>query len=293
MSSNNKKTIRVLFPQWQGGNQGIYSFGSELLEWLSPKTDSNLFKINVPAYVAEPGEPEQGIIFRTQLNKQLEQAHTLFEEEQPDKIVIFGGDCLVDQAPFAWLNEKYNGTLGVLWIDSHPDVKTPDDYTHAHTMVLGNLLGEGDSAFSSRVKVPLKPENVMYAGLREEGLTEQEKEVILRLGLKNAKPESLYENSQEIIDWIHANKITKLAIHFDLDVLNPDIFRSVLFSEPEPEIDWKAIYPVGKLKLDHVMRVIKDVSITTEVVALGITEHLPWDAWNLKNALHSIPIMNE
>ncbi|ENZ7914704.1 TPA: hypothetical protein O8U20_004198 [Enterobacter cloacae] len=82
-------------------------------------------------------------------------------------------------------------------------------------------------------------------------------------------------------------------MHLDLDVLNPDVFRSLLFAEPEPEFDWQAVYPVGKLNLAQTLRVIRDVSAETEIVIIGITEHLPWDAWNLKELLKKLPIMNE
>ncbi|WP_146005430.1 MULTISPECIES: hypothetical protein [unclassified Erwinia] len=46
-----------------------------------------------------------------------DEALTLLERENPDSVVIFRGDCLVDQAPFAWLNEKHNGEPGMVWID--------------------------------------------------------------------------------------------------------------------------------------------------------------------------------
>lgn len=44
----------------------------------------------------------------------------ILKDKQPSKVIILGGDCVVSQAPFACLNEKYNGTLGVLWLDAHP-----------------------------------------------------------------------------------------------------------------------------------------------------------------------------
>jgi arginase len=42
----------------------------------------------------------------------------------------------------------------------------------------------------------------------------------------------------------------------------------------------------------EVVGLIADVSAHTNVVALGITEHLPWDAVNLKNMLAQIPILS-
>lgn len=191
------------------------------------------------------------------------------------------------------MNHKHNGEMGVLWIDSHPDVKTPRDFTNGHTMVLGNLLGGGDPEFASKVQTPVEPSRVMYAGLIKEGLTEQEMAVISELGLQVARPEELYESSGRITRWIKEQNIHKLAVHLDLDVLNPDVFRSLLFAEPEPEFDWQAVYPVGKLNLAQTLKIIRDVSAETEIVIIGITEHLPWDAWNLKEFLKKLPIMNE
>ncbi|WP_395301704.1 hypothetical protein [Enterobacter mori] len=108
-----------------------------------------------------------------------------------------------------------------------------------------------------------------------------------------ARPEEFYENSDRITRWIKEQNIRKLAVHLDLDVLNPEVFRSLLFAEPEPEFDWQAVYPVGKLKLTQTLRIIRYVSAETEIVIIGITEHLPWDAWNLKEFLNKLPVMNE
>ena len=48
MTDKSKKTIRILFPQWQGGNQGLYGFGALLLHCLSPVTRSPRHTISVP-----------------------------------------------------------------------------------------------------------------------------------------------------------------------------------------------------------------------------------------------------
>ena len=65
----------------------------------------------------------------------------------------------------AYLNRRYGGNLGVLWVDAHPDVLTPKDFAHAHAQVLGALLGRGDPDLVAEADMPLKPPRVMYAGL--------------------------------------------------------------------------------------------------------------------------------
>jgi arginase len=55
--------------------------------------------------------------------------------------VTLGGDCLIDRAPMAYLNMRYGGSLGVLWVDAHPNVLTPKDFAQGNAQVLGALLG--------------------------------------------------------------------------------------------------------------------------------------------------------
>ena len=57
------KTIRLLFPEWQGGDNPNYYFGAHLLEFLAPK--SNECKtIEVPVYLPAEGMPpiEYGVV---------------------------------------------------------------------------------------------------------------------------------------------------------------------------------------------------------------------------------------
>lgn len=88
------------------------------------------------------------------------------EEEQPDRIITIGGNCIVSLAPFDFLHGKYKNT-GIIWIDAHPDVSTPKDgYPNAHAMVLGSLMGYGDQALTGFMKnETFKPEEILYVGL--------------------------------------------------------------------------------------------------------------------------------
>jgi len=293
--TDNPKTIRLLFPQWQGGNNPVYQLGSKLLEWLAPKTEAPL--IQVPVTLAkenqEKPELENGIVYRSQVIQQMKDVKEILEKETPDKIVTFGGDCLVGQMPIDYLNVKYGGKIGILWLDAHPDVKCTGAYPHAHAMVLGNIMGEGDKELASYMTQYVSSNRVMYGGLIEKGLTDQELEVINRLKLRIASPQSLEINSNNILEWIKEENIQHLAIHIDLDVLNPDLFRNLLFAEPNPTIKWRELYPSGLMTMEQLSRVINDVSGATKVVGINICEHLPFDCSNLSKMLKSIPILND
>ena len=149
-----------------------------------------------------------------------------------------GGDCLVDLAPMAYLNTRYGGTLGVLWVDAHPDVLTPKDFAQGNAQVLGALLGKGDSDLVSEVNTPIKTSHIKFAGL--DAWTPVEGAVINTFGLRRAGSDSLAETSAPVLNWIADEGIAHLAIHFDVDVLDPAKFGPVLFNRPV-YMPWEAI----------------------------------------------------
>lgn len=51
------------------------------------------------------------------------------------------------------------------------------------------------------------------------------------LGLRVAGADALAETSAPVLDWI-AKGIEKIAIHFDVDVLDPKKFGPTLFNKP-------------------------------------------------------------
>ncbi|MGN8646069.1 arginase family protein [Gracilibacillus sp. HCP3S3_G5_1] len=281
-----KKTIRMLMPQWQGGNNPNYSFGAELLAWLAPENNQPLIHVPVKAYDGTPLENENGTNGRKQLLEQLEAAQHIIDAHKPDRIVMFGGDCLVEQAPFAYLNKRYGGELGLIWIDAHSDLGRIVGYDYGHTLPLGNLLGEGDEEFAKHVDIPLKPEQVFIAGL--DTPTQQDTEIIKRLGIKTAGTKELMHSTETIKEWIKESEVKHLAIHLDLDVLDPKAFRSLLFANPEAPYDFSA---AGTMQMPQLLDLMKELSEETNVVGLGITEHMPWDSINLKKLLGEIPIL--
>jgi arginase len=143
--------------------------------------------------------------------------------------VVLGGDCLVDLAPCAYLNDHYDGELAVLWVDVHADIMTPEQF---------------------RLK-----------------------------------------GNQAIRDWFQSTQAKHLAIHLDLDVLDPNLFRSLLFSNAEQSPNQFDGVAQGKMTMAEIVDVLCDVSKISDVVGLGIAEHLPWDALALKSMLEKLPLI--
>lgn len=293
---NTLKTLRLLMPQWQGGYDEsefpgqIYPLGARLLAWLAPKSDAPLVEVPVEPWTGDAPDTiskEGGVFYRQEIIRQMRAARNIIDAHAPDRVITFGGDCLISQAPFAYLNERYAGKLGIIWIDAHPDVTTPKDFDHAHAMVLGNLLGEGEPVMTGEVALHVKPEQVALVGV--DGVFSHEREAIDRFGLKVIPSKDIIGGSDAVTNWIRIQGFERVAIHLDLDVLDPVIFRSLLFANPNVEEHIESEW--GKVRMRDVARVLQDIAAQTEVVGMSFAEHMPWDALSLKTMLNGLPFM--
>ncbi|MFH5183590.1 arginase [Paenibacillus sp. TAB 01] len=54
MDNTNDHTLRLLFPQWQGGgNNPPYILGARLLNWLAPKSEGPFEEVSVSSNLDE------------------------------------------------------------------------------------------------------------------------------------------------------------------------------------------------------------------------------------------------
>lgn len=294
----NEKTLRLLFPQWQGGGDPSYMLGSRLLAWLAPEAAGPVEEVTIAEPDGQPLQVRGGILARDAVVSQFQDARRRIDLHLPDRIVVFGGDCGVDLAPFAYLNERYDGDLAVLWIDAHSDLFSPKVFPNSHAHVLGSLMGQGDAEFLSAVKTPVKPGNAMVAGWRKlpdqhSELQEFEDELANRLQIQRVGPEELVNDSKPVLDWLRATGAKHVAVHFDLDVLDANLFRSLTFSKPGMPTPTDNDIQAGRMTLPQVVRLLTDVANEVDVVGLGITEFVPWDAIALRDALAQLPLLGE
>jgi arginase len=99
--------------------------------------------------------------------------------------LVLGGDHSVALGTLGGL-AKVRGTGGVLWIDAHGDLNTPDSSPsgNVHGMPLAAAMGLADDRFESEAWVlpAVDPHRVALVGLRS--LDERERERIRSLGMK-------------------------------------------------------------------------------------------------------------
>lgn len=286
------QTLRLVYPQWQGGiishwikelkpedsSRGYY-LGAKLLSILAPENNTHK-TIEVPVSLnIEKREVKNGIMDYDYIVNQTNSALDILNKNNPDKIIVFGGECSVSVAPFTYLNKKYNNDIALIWIDAHPDITLPEDNTYAgyHAMAVSACMGKIEAINNLPSKI--SAENILFLGLRDwerEEIKVRQKEY----GIKHFAPEEISKSSKCIIKWLKECKASKVFIHFDLDVLDPNEIIAAV-----------GVSPNG-MKINEVIRVINDIAREKELVGLTIAEHMPKIEILMKNMMAELPLFN-
>lgn len=157
--------------------------------------------------VADVNDPEvlerqHGIDAYQALQGQLTAVQGVLATKQPDKVLIVGGDCAVSLAPFDYLSGRYGRDLGVVWLDTHPDISTTEESHHLHEIVVSSLLGKGAPGFNAHH--PLASDQVILAGLIEEDLRPMDHNVF-DYQVQRMTPKQLREAPNALSDWVRGH----------------------------------------------------------------------------------------
>lgn len=286
--------IRLIYPQWQGGqiahwikevpdaeaaSRG-YALGAELLDFLAPRTSKRTFTVPVSTAPAKR-EVTDGVLDKAALISQTRAALGILDVADPEKVVTLGGECSVSVAPFTWLLKKHAGDVAIVWLDAHPDITLPGDvYPAYHAMAAAACLGEGDKDLMALLPAKFEPERLLYVGLRDwerDEIVERQQ----RYGLKHLTPADLAADPNSLSDWLDTCGASKVVIHFDLDVLDP---AEVVFAVGES--------PNG-LKMAEAVRLINEVAAKKELIGLTVAEPMPRRAILLRQMLAQLPLLGE
>ncbi len=92
--------------------------------------------------------------------------------------------------------------------------------------------------------------------------------------------ELILNNYTPVIEWLRGFNMSKIMIHFDMDVMDPaDILAAV------------ADGPEGGVKLTSAVRLINEIAEEKEFVALTVAEPMPRLSIRLKAMLANLPLM--
>lgn len=285
-------TLRLIYPQWQGGNiakwitevkdpeqasRGYY-LGAHLLDFLAPSTGQKTLTVPVSTEICNRVVTD-GVLDRDAIAQQTRAALDILDIEKPDRIVTLGGECSVSVVPFTWLASKYPDDVAVIWIDAHPDITLPGDvYPAYHAMAVTALMGNGDKKILGQLPAKIDPSKILFVGLRDW----ERDEIKVRqneYGIKHLTPEETASGSEKVIEWLRNTGASNVAIHFDMDVLDPhEIIAAV------------GMVPDG-MKIAEVVRVINDVAKEKNLVGLTVAEPMPRTAIILKEMLNQLPLL--
>jgi len=109
----------------------------------------------------------------------------------PERVVTVGGDCGVSPSSVGYLEERYGGSMAVLWLDAHAGLDEPNSSPSGlfHGMALRACLEPAAFAMERVVPVPLLPGQTILAGTRS--IDGPEQRFLLEKGMVNLPPASL------------------------------------------------------------------------------------------------------
>jgi arginase len=146
--------------------------------------------------------------------------------------VILGGDHSLSvgtMAGLSGLSEQRKLPIGVLWVDTHPDLLTPRESVsrNLHGMTVASILGMFPGAFEqlSRTASRPQPSQIAYVGLRD--VEPAERERIRNLGIPAFTMSDIdrrglgavLEDALRIVTTGTAG----FLLSFDLDVCDPEL----------------------------------------------------------------------
>ncbi|MDO4284458.1 MAG: arginase family protein [Eubacteriales bacterium] len=282
------KTIRLLYPDHVSGGLETYYFGAHLLAHILPPNDRQpLVMVEIAPPDGKEKTVQEGIYARDEVLAGIRDAMRKIEDEAPDRIITIGGNCMVSQAPFDYLHGKYD-KVGIVWIDAHPDVSTVrDGYPNAHAMVLGSLLGYGDSSLSGLLRnPPFRADDVLYIGLQ--GLHDYQKRFLDEHGVEyRIQTEEILPES-EITAFLR--RFDHILVHMDIDVLDEHFFHSTYFANPALSGDGSG---GGRMTMEQLTGMLHCIIGASDVVGFTIAEYLPFDEHRLHKMLSGLPLFTE
>jgi arginase len=286
--------LRLVWPQWQGGGTSSvkafasefslhvarrgYAVGEAVLEAVLPPHDGPT--VTVPVTMADEGlEERDGVEAKAIAVEQLAHALEVIDHHEPARITTLGGECSVSVAPFSWLARRYGDDLAIVWIDSHPDIGTPQsEYPGYHAMAVATLTGHGDPDVQKLLPATVSPERVALVGLHS--WTDDDVGNVADWGIASFSPEALRASSQPLLDWIAATGCSRVAIHFDVDAIDSNEIVLGLGKEPDG------------LTIAQVRSIVSDIDGSMDVVGVTVAEFIPRQVMHLQQTLTGFPLIS-
>ena len=259
------KTIRLLYPDYVSGGLETYYLGAALMAAILPENRRQpLVKVSIAPPDGKEKPIRHGLYAEAEVLAGIADAQRKIAAEQPDRIITIGGNCMVSLAPFDYLHGRYENT-GIVWIDAHPDVSTPNDgYPNAHAMVLGSLMGSGAPQLAGMLKHRrFRADEILYVGLQP-----------------------LHSYQENFLNGAGVS----YKIQRDEFVSDEHLFRATYFANPELTGDGSG---GGRMTLEKLTAVLHGIADHSDVVGFTIAEYLPFEAEKLHNMFTGLRLFTD
>ncbi|MFP5287003.1 MAG: arginase family protein [Thermoanaerobaculia bacterium] len=155
------------------------------------------------------------------------------------------------------------GRAGVVWMDAHGDLNTPDTSPSGFFdgMAISVAMGKAWPTLTAKLPGfhPLDPRNLVHVGARD--FDPPELEVIERAGIARIPVEELDRLDAALADL--ATRVDQASVLMDLDVLDPSELRANIYATPDG------------LTVAQMVEVVRATGRHLKIAAAGITAYDP------------------
>lgn len=250
----------IVNPQWQGiGRPNPVPQGAEFIAGLLREKGFEFKSMPLDQRELILSDNVRGL---DQITDLVLAAHDTIQAESPSRIFTCGGDCTSDFAQLAYLNNKYDGDMALIWVDAHADLNTPESSPsqNFHGMPLRTLMGEGPKELLPFVKRPLRPGQLTFFGLRS--LDPEEIRFIEEEHIRVFKTEDVRALDRKYPHLTSGN----VYLHVDIDSLDQSVFNDC------------ATPTSGGFELDELLALIQHYVKNYNIVGGCMTEYGPKEA---------------
>lgn len=174
--------------------------------------------------------------------------------------VVLSGNC---NAAAVGSLAGIGGPAGVVWMDAHGDLNTPDTTPSGFFdgMAISVAMGKAWPTLTAKLPGfhPLDPRNLIHVGARD--FDPAELEVIESAGITRVGVEELDGLDAALADL--ATRVDRAYVHMDLDVLDPSELRANVFATPDG------------MTIAQVAEVVRATGRHLKIAAAGITAYDP------------------
>jgi len=256
--------LKLVIPHWYGANNKQILEGCRALQNCVDSSGYSIIQEIKNGASTGGGIMGGKIKAYEQVIEGLQAIRNKLKTEKPKEVFTLGGDCGIAFPLISYMASLYGSDMGLVWIDAHGDVNTPETSPSGnfHGMPVRCLMGDGDKRVLSAGFATLDPQALIYTGIRDLDLPEKQ--------WIKANNVSVLNQRTDILNALQKKGFKKIYVHLDLDVIDPREFSAVTCPTPEG------------LSVQHVVSILEMLSENFHVVGATLTECAARDKSDLK-----------